>query len=44
MAWHRNHSETHRRRRAKNRALFAALLGLAALFYLITLVRMGVPE
>jgi hypothetical protein len=30
-----------RRRRAKNRALLAVLLGLVALFYVMTLVKMG---
>lgn len=30
-----------RRQRARNWALFAVLVGFAALFYLITIVRMG---
>jgi hypothetical protein len=30
-----------RNRRARNRALFIVLLGLVALFYAITIVRMG---
>ena len=30
-----------RRQRAKNRALFAVLLGLVLLFYLMALVKMG---
>jgi hypothetical protein len=32
-----------RRRRSKNIALAVVLAGLAALFYLITLVKLGVP-
>ena len=34
-------SERHRQQRGKNRALLAVLLGLVALFYVITLIRMG---
>ncbi len=34
-------SEPQRRRRARNRALFAALFGVVALFYFLTIVRMG---
>ncbi len=41
MAPGRPASEMHRRQRSKNLALLAALLGLAVLFYLITLVKMG---
>jgi hypothetical protein len=37
----RQHSEQHRRKRGKNIALLAVLLGMVALFYVITLVRMG---
>ena len=37
----RQHSEQHRRRRGKNIALLAVLLGMVALFYVITVVRMG---
>lgn len=44
MARHKPRSEMHRRQRAKNLTLFALLLGLVALFYLITLVRMGAPQ
>ena len=35
------YSERHRRRRAGNRALLAVLLGLAGLFYIMSIVRMG---
>lgn len=41
MAPDRPPSEMHRRQRSKNLALLAVLLGLALLFYLITLVKMG---
>ncbi len=41
MAPGRPASDMHRRQRPKNLALLAALLGLAGLFYLITLVKMG---
>jgi hypothetical protein len=34
-------SEPQRRRRARNRALFAVLFGVVALFYFLTIVRMG---
>jgi hypothetical protein len=34
-------SERQRTIRARNRALVAVLVGLAALFYVITIVRMG---
>ncbi len=34
-------SEPHRRRRARNRALFVVLFGVAVLFYFLTIVRMG---
>ena len=34
-------SEPHRRRRARNRALFAVLFGVVVLFYFLTIVRMG---
>ena len=34
-------SESQRRRRARNRALFAVLFGLVVLFYFLTIVRMG---
>jgi archaellum biogenesis protein FlaJ (TadC family) len=44
MASHKQHSETHRRQRAKNLTVLALLLGLVVLFYLITLVRMGAPQ
>ena len=44
MARHKQHSETHRRQRAKNLTVLALLLGLVVLFYLITLVRMGAPQ
>lgn len=37
----KQHSETHRRKRGKNFALLAVLFGMAALFYIITVVRMG---
>ena len=41
MAKREPRSELHRKQRVKNYALFAALLGLIVLIYLITLVRMG---
>ena len=44
MASHKPPSEMHRRQRAKNLTVLALLLGLAVLFYLITLVRMGAPQ
>ncbi len=34
-------SEPQRRRRARNRALFAVLFGVVVLFYFLTMVRMG---
>ncbi len=34
-------SEPQRRRRARNRALFATLFGVVVLFYFLTIVRMG---
>ncbi len=34
-------SEVHRKQRTKNLALFAVLVGLIVLIYLITLVRLG---
>ncbi len=34
-------SEQHRRRRGRNIALFTVLLGLVALFYVMSIVRMG---
>ena len=34
-------SEPQRRRRARNRALFAVLFGVVVLFYFLTIVRMG---
>jgi hypothetical protein len=34
--------ERKRQQRAKNRAMLAVLLGLVALFYVMTLVKMGV--
>lgn len=34
-------TEFRRRRRGRNRALLAVLLGLSVLFYVITIVRMG---
>ena len=37
----RQHSETHRRKRGKNIALLLVLFGMVALFYVITVVRMG---
>ncbi len=36
-----NQEELKRRRRAKNLAMAAGLVGLVVLFYLITLVKMG---
>ena len=44
MARWKQHSEMHRRQRAKNLTVVALLLGLVVLFYLITLVRMGGPQ
>lgn len=41
MAKDRYVSEQHRRQRGKNFALFAVLLGLVVLFYLVTLVKFG---
>lgn len=41
MAKHRDPSERHRRRRGKNLALLAVLVGLVVLFYLVTLVKFG---
>ncbi|MFQ5938569.1 MAG: hypothetical protein ACE5KL_00665 [Alphaproteobacteria bacterium] len=37
----RDYSERHKRRRPMNLALFVVLLALVALFYAITIVRMG---
>jgi len=37
----RQHSKHHTRKRAKNIALLVVLLGMVALFYAITVVRMG---
>ncbi len=37
----KQHSETHRRKRGKNIALVTVLFGMAVLFYVITVVRMG---
>src|SRR3546814_12236691 len=37
----RSRSEMHRRQRAKNLALMAVLAGLAFLFYLVAIVRIG---
>jgi hypothetical protein len=34
-------NDLQKRRRAKNRAMLAILLGMVALFYLITIVRMS---
>lgn len=34
-------SELQKRRRARNWALFAVLMGLVVLFYVVTVVRMG---
>jgi hypothetical protein len=41
MARRGHASEMHRKRRARNIALLAVLLGLVALFYAITIVRVG---
>lgn len=41
MAKDRDPSERHRRRRGKNLALLAVLVGLVVLFYLVTLVKFG---
>lgn len=35
------YSERHRRQRKRNIALLAVLLGLVALFYVMSIVRMG---
>ncbi len=37
----KQHSETHRRKRGQNIALLVVLFGMVALFYIITVVRMG---
>jgi hypothetical protein len=37
----RGRSEMHRRQRNKNIAVMLALVGMVALFYVLTLVRMG---
>ncbi len=37
----RDYSEQHKRRRTMNLVLFVVLLALVALFYAITIVRMG---
>ncbi len=34
-------TELHKRKRSKNLALLAVLVGLVVLFYLVTIVRMG---
>ncbi len=34
-------SELHKRRRTRNYALFTVLLGLVALFFVMSMVRMG---
>ncbi len=41
MAMGQEESEPQRRRRARNRALFAVLFGVVVLFYFLTIVRMG---
>ena len=41
MAGDRHVPERHRRRRSRNLALAAVLLGLVVLFYAITLVKFG---
>ena len=41
MARDRHIPEQHRRRRSRNLALAAVLLGLVALFYAVTLVKFG---
>ncbi len=41
MVGNRQESEMHRRRRARNWALFSVLLGLVVLFYFLTVVRLG---
>jgi hypothetical protein len=41
MAKREPRSEVHRKQRTKNFAVFAALLGLIVLIYLITIVRIG---
>ena len=41
MAKRTAHSDLHRRQRAKNWALLAALLAFVAVVYLVSLVRMG---
>ena len=41
MAGDRRISGQHRRRRSRNLALAAVLLGLVALFYAVTLVKFG---
>ena len=41
MVRNRQDGEMQRRRRARNWALFGALLAMVALFYFLTIVRMG---
>ncbi len=41
MAKREPRSELHRKQRVKNYVLFAVLLGLIVLIYMITLVRLG---
>ncbi len=41
MAGDRRESEPDPRHRTRNRALFSVLLGVAVLFYFLTIVRMG---
>jgi hypothetical protein len=41
MVRNRQDSEMQRRRRARNRALFGALLAMVVLFYFLTIVRLG---
>jgi hypothetical protein len=41
MADERHRSELHRRKRAKNSAVLAVLLGAVVIIYLVALVRMG---
>jgi hypothetical protein len=42
MGMARHTDDRHRERRARNIALLAVLLGLAALFYAVTIIKMGV--
>ena len=41
LAPRRGRSEMHRRQRTKNIAVFLALVAMVALFYVLTIVRMG---